>query len=440
MKKSIYPKALDELKRHIMGGQPSLYCCSRTSTVIPYDQLDKYTQSKALEVVDLSLMPKKMDLLADGFLVVRGAVTWRDAQDFCKSRGRTLLAWPTEMNASALAGIATSATGEKSFGNGPLHSHLRRLCYLNHEGHEVELRSDHAFELAGHEADLEAYQKSFRPFLNFKNGPFPRFERQLDLMLGTEGQLGVIIEAEFKTAPLVPFTYMFLKLPRWEMDPRPHIDLVEKVQKWRGQIQGCELLDANCLAFLDAEERPFNNADMVTLEIRTADFEMVHQQFLSQLMIAEEDMFEIEESKFQKIRVQVPQRIFETNSRKSISKKGTDIQVQVEKFSDLLELYKTASQLGVDYGLFGHIGDRHLHFNFMPTHEQQAKVDNFLADLYQKIVSWQISPFAEHGIGFLKRQFIRPYHQEIHHKVFHLLKAKHDPKNIFFPMGFMGES
>ena len=81
----------------------------------------------------------------------------------------------------------------------------------------------------------------------------------------------------------------------------------------------------------------------------------------------------------------------------------------------------------------------HLHFNFMPRPDQVDLAQTELEKLYMKVLSMNGSPFAEHGIGLIKKKFINNYYQETHRKMFKLLKDKFDPENIFFPSGFMSE-
>jgi hypothetical protein len=88
---------------------------------------------------------------------------------------------------------------------------------------------------------LKRYAADFQAYEAYKNAPYPRFEVETDLMIGTEGQLGVITEMVIETAELFPVTYFFLLLPRWEEDFEPHMEIFEKVQDYREQILSCEL-------------------------------------------------------------------------------------------------------------------------------------------------------------------------------------------------------
>ncbi|MCR9204806.1 MAG: hypothetical protein NXH75_09525, partial [Halobacteriovoraceae bacterium] len=118
-------------------------------------------------------------------------------------------------------------------------------------------------------------------------------------------------------------------------------------------------------------------------------------------------------------------------------KKGTDVQVKAESFQGLMEYYREMSKVGVGYNLFGHFGDAHLHFNYMPMPNQINTCQTSLENLYQWVKETKGSTFAEHVIGLLKKKFIKPYFEDTHYKMFSYLKEKMDPEEIFFPQGFM---
>ena len=133
----------------------------------------------------------------------------------------------------------------------------------------------------------------------------------------------------------------------------------------------------------------------------------------------------------------VPRAIFEENSKMGVVKVGTDVQVGPEHFPDLLNFYREASKIGVRYCLFGHFGDAHLHYNYMPKKEETQKCLDEFQKLYDKVLSWKGSPFAEHGIGLIKQKYIKKFHGSNQLALFQDLKKEHDPYNQFFPQGFM---
>lgn len=432
----------DDLVAHLRTHQASFYFSSRTSTVIPYDKLDNllpWTSDKDFFLCDLSKLPASLELNAQGNLILRGGVSWEEAKKFLTSKGRNLKTSPTEQLAMIPAGLATSCTGERCFAFGNLRSQVVRLKYLNYQGEEKELRRED--NLSSSSSFLKPYQDDFKFYQNFKNAPYPRFEKAIDLMIGTEGQLGIVTEVEIETVEDFDVNYVFLLLPRWEEDLTPHLEIYQAVQNQRNAIISCELLDANCMNYLSEEERLGKNQDVIFLEIKGDHFEEVYGDILCQLQHTSADsVYEIGESKFHKVRAGVPRAIFEHNSRSGVVKVGTDVQVKGSEFPKLLEFYRNAARLGVPYCLFGHFGDAHLHFNYMPTPQELKQCQDQLVSLYECVYEWKGSPFAEHGIGLLKQGHIKRFHGQNQLGLFQDLKKEHDPYNQFFPQGFMSAS
>lgn len=435
---------LAELKAHILTQKPSLYTASRTSTVIPYEHPERLLPSQERPcLVDLSNLRSEIKLDESGNMIVSGAVTWKEAEAFCRSKGRMIMTSPTENLAQLLAGIATSCTGERCFGLGTLREQLNWVKFYDHKGDLVELLAKRPFSSLWPMTEIEKkklveYEQSYRSYRHFKNAPFPRFQTQTDLMTGTEGQLGVIVEASMKTQRFENLMYLFAKLPKWEQDMSAHLEIFEKVQSFRGKIISCELLDENSLSYLPQEMNPYKGADLIFMEIRESDFESIYESFISQLKnIKEEDFFSLDESKCKELRVSVPRGIFEANSKMGVVKQGTDVQVQSKDLQTLLELYRKLTGLGIDYNLFGHFGDGHLHFNFMPTPSHVETCQKALKDFYLELSTWKASPFAEHGVGILKRPYIEAFYTPAQRPFFQVLKERYDPHDQFFPDGFM---
>jgi glycolate oxidase len=311
-----------------------------------------------------------------------------------------------------------------------------RLKYLDYNGEEKELFRDQSFQSKSQA--LKAYQDDFKFYQKFKNAPYPRFEKATDLMIGTEGQLGLVTEVEIETVENEAVTYVFLLLPRWEEDMAPHLEIFHAVQGHRDSIMSCELLDSNCMNYLKPDEKLGQNQDVIFLEIKSDKFEHIYGNVLCALeKTSPDEVFEIAENKFHHVRAGVPRAIFEENSKMGVVKVGTDVQVSSEKFPDLLNFYREASKIGVRYCLFGHFGDAHLHYNYMPKKEETQKCLDEFQELYDAVLSWKGSPFAEHGIGLIKQKYIKKFHGDHQLQLFKDLKKEHDPYNQFFPQGFM---
>ena len=428
----------ESLSKHVLSKRPTFYYSSATSTVIPYDKIESYLSpldGDELVWANLSTMPEDMKLSDDGELTISGPVCWKTAKQFCRSKGRDIMTSPTEELASILSGLATSATGERCFGFGTLRDQVTSIEFCNGRG---EFRWVSSSDSADKFDSLESYCKSFEKFNTFKNAPFPRIEKSTDFLIGTEGQLGVITQAKIKTTTFIERTFIFLKLPRWEEDMRPHLEVFDKVQSFRDRIFSCELLDFNSMNSLPDSEKVSVDGDLIFLEVLSDSFDSIYEELICELsLISDENIFEISSNRCHELRMNVPRYTFERNSRMGVVKKGTDVQVLGKDFKKLLEFYKDLSSKGIEYNLFGHFGDAHLHFNFMPTTLQVDECQTYLEDLYRLVVELKGSPFAEHGIGLIKQKFIPQFWDKSQYSLFKELKNKYDPENIFFPLGFL---
>ena len=94
--------------------------------------------------------------------------------------------------------------------------------------------------------------------------------------------------------------------------------------------------------------------------------------------------------------------------RQGSHKLGTDFAVPAAHFPVMLELYRGLGQQfreafphdGEHWLMFGHIGNYHLHFNFLPRNEEEL---DFAGDLYAQLAQAAVAMggtiSAEHGVG-----------------------------------------
>jgi FAD/FMN-containing dehydrogenase len=434
MNKQINFKDMADLKAHLASHVPTLYHSSQTSSVIPFERLSGKLNADTV-LGNLSGIKGEMAILDNGNLKVSGFVTWKEAKEFCLQNKRDIMTSPTEELAGVLSGVATSATGERSFGFSNLRSQVEKIVYLDFNGHECTLYKKKKLNL---NFDLKKYHENFLPFEHFKNAPFPRLQFETDLMTGFEGQLGVIVEVELKTIPEGNVSYLFMTLPRWEENDGPHLEFFELVQTLRQKIFACEFIDANSIQYLPVEKRLGENEDIIFIETREEYLESVIEYLSKHLkLISPAQIFEIGASKCREFRVNIPRAIFEANGLAGVTKKGTDVQVRNSDFKKLFAIYREFTKQNIVYNLFGHFGDAHLHFNFMPSTTEEKDCEELFLGLYKQVKEMHGSPFAEHGIGLLKRPFIQDFYSENEREVFKKLKNQFDPYGQFFNEGFM---
>lgn len=126
--------------------------------------------------------------------------------------------------------------------------------------------------------------------------------------------------------------------------------------------------------------------------------------------------------------VAVNERIVK-NKQKKI---GTDMAVPDECFASFLKFYQQKlDESGLEYVIFGHIGDNHLHANILPKNDREAAKARHL---YGRFVAQAImlggTISAEHGIGKLKSKYLSVQYGERFLNEMAELKKAFDPHGI----------
>jgi D-lactate dehydrogenase (cytochrome) len=95
-------------------------------------------------------------------------------------------------------------------------------------------------------------------------------------------------------------------------------------------------------------------------------------------------------------------------------KVATDIVVPDTALDTMMKFYhKIGDELGIQYVIFGHIGDNHLHFNFLPRDKEEvAAASETCTILLRKAVVLGGTVSGEHGVGkktYVENGVRRPY-------------------------------
>lgn len=104
------------------------------------------------------------------------------------------------------------------------------------------------------------------------------------------------------------------------------------------------------------------------------------------------------------------------------------------KFDSFLKFYKQKlNESHLEYVIFGHIGDNHLHVNILPKDDSEAQRAK---NLYGRFIAQAImlggTISAEHGIGKLKSKYLYVQYGE------RFLNEMAELKKVFDPNGILG--
>lgn len=428
-----YPKDLKELRSQVLENKHILVSGAQTSTVIPFSRQDSMDHCLG-DSKHICLQSMAPSIKIEGSIAsIAGAVSWKELRAAASQFDLDVPFWPTDQSAFVISGIATSATGERSFHYGHLRDYIDSLSVMNHKGEVEVFYGSDSFEKIFDNEELDklgSYNKKLKAYDSFKNPPFPIFENPLELFIGTEGQLGIIVRCELRLVPKKDSVHILYPIAEWEKSEQI-IDYSLKARDCREYILSTEFFDRHCLDLV--EETPLRKLDHIAFEV----IEDSLAEFICDMDLEEDFITIVSEDQFSKIRVNIPRAINEYLSHNQMTKKGTDVQVTPEQFSDLISKYRDLTKYGISYILFGHLGDQHLHFNFLVTNDNEKKCQKLLSEFYQEIRALKISPFAEHGIGLLKQEYMTEYYTKEVKDFFMILKNKLDPNNKFFPQGYM---
>jgi D-lactate dehydrogenase (cytochrome) len=141
---------------------------------------------------------------------------------------------------------------------------------------------------------------------------------------------------------------------------------------------------------------------------------------------------EQDQAKLREFRHALPVLMNEWFARHNQRKVSTDMSVPDEAFPGMLRFYQDTLRVSdLRYTIFGHIGDNHVHVNILPRNDGEAATAK---EIYLRFVKRAVEVggtiSAEHGIGKLKRDYLRLLYTEENLREMAELKRAFDPAGI----------
>lgn len=362
-------------------------------------------------------------------MTVEAGALLEDIQKKAESRGWLYPPDPTEQLCFIGGTIANNSSGSRTYKYGPTRDHIARLTVVFPSGDildiprekyvagntgtfhlDLPLAGDIAFELPTY--SLPRTSKHNAGYYSAQGMDL------IDLFIGSEGTLGVIVEADLKLVP-VPEKIISCLVYFHALD-----DLFVFVEKAKSKNCGVdpralEFFDRNSLDFLRKvyPEIPAEAAGAVFLEQETSmeKEEEVLEAWLELMettnAMTDESWVALdanEQRKMKEFRHELPVQVNEWLSKQSESKISTDMAVPDESFPELFHFYReTCEKYGFRYIIFGHIGNSHVHLNILPSsHEEFKTAKTLYQDFVGKALELGGTLSAEHGIGKLKAKYL----------------------------------
>jgi FAD/FMN-containing dehydrogenase len=347
---------------------------------------------------------------------------------------------PTSEHDATIGGaIACNASGARSLRYGPTRAHVRALRLVNGAGDLVELR---------------------RPELEKNTVGFHAAQDPVDWIVGSEGTLGVIVDAELALV-VRPEQEVGLAIPFASED-----DALAFVASARRRGDRREGPRAQCLEFFDAaalaiareavaspawmcdagalvylEHACLEHARDVDLSLDSSLDEWL--AFAESCGVNAADIAVYGDAQAlrdaRRFRHAVPAHMNERGSARRAHggrKVSTDWAVPYPMLASAIAMARrTADAHGVEQAVtYGHAGNGHPHQNFIANDaEELRRINEVIDETITMVLQLGGTAAAEHGIGKLKRRWLQAQLTPTQVDVMRALKTVLDPLGLFAP-------
>ena len=404
--------------------------------------------------------------IGEDCLITQSGVPLIEIQKTVEAKGLFYPPDPTEWSCQIGGTVATNASGARSFKYGATRRYIQRLEVVLPTGDMLNIKrgeifaKDNVVELVT-ESGAKIISKLptyLQPETRKNTSGYFTSENldAIDLFIGSEGTLGIITEINLR---VLQKPKGFLSGIVFFKDEKHLLNLVNDARKTSFETRRLATasspvstsIDASLLEYFDDRalefirekfpETPENMAGAIFFEQETSEenedalFELWNELLEKHNAAIDRSWFAINEQDQEKMRAfrhALPVSVNEKVVRNKQRKIGTDMAVPDNKFESFLKFYKQKlNDSGMEYVIFGHIGDNHLHANMLPKNDDEAKKAKHL---YGRFIAQSImlggTISAEHGIGKLKRHYLYVMYGERYLNEMAELKKAFDPRGI----------
>jgi D-lactate dehydrogenase (cytochrome) len=392
------------------------------------------------------------------YAILPPAISIKSLGDVLDGKGLFYPPDPTETNAFLGGTVSTNASGARSFFYGPTRNFVRRLRVVLPEGDVIDVRRGEVFAERGRFTIIMTTAETRE--IEIPRYSMPHVEKNsagyyvkpvmdlVDLFIGSEGTLGVITEIEVSLLPkpkvIVPIFAHF----KGEDDSIGFFKRLRSLSK-SGELNvlSIEFFDSRSVNFLrmndPSSKIPQGSESIVDFELEVSVSEEQNSALEKVSKVLTEcnmlDALVLSEDNAKEIRHSLPENINKFIRSKGTKKVATDAAVPEDQFDEMWNIYhEIAEETGVNYVIFGHIGNFHLHFNFLPVDEDEvSRAQVAIGSILKKAVELGGTVTAEHGVGKKyyiengqKRHLIRIMYSYENLLQMAKLKKRMDPKLI----------
>ena len=373
---------------------------------------------------------------------------------------------PTEMSASISGTVATNASGAGTFKYGATRRWVKKIRVALANGEILEIPKGKYFasddgvfivkQTNGTELLLKIPSYEFNTKVKNAAGIYSKPNMDfIDLFIGSEGLFGVITEVEvwiIEKTPLISSVLFFNS----EGDA---LDFVKSIRD--NQIINPEFIEyfsgesLDLLRNVQTDNQVLINMPQIPFKARSAVFfdlpyseETIAFNFEKIEEMAKKCNTTLDTSwsgydnrefaRFKHFRHILPETVNSIIAERKrqypdLHKLGTDMCVPEEKFGEMMKHYHSVlRKAALEYVIFGHIGDNHVHINILPKNTDELELGlKIYEEFAKKAVKYNGTVSAEHGIGKIKVEFLKIMYSEKEIEQMRAVKKALDPFLLF---------
>lgn len=342
------------------------------------------------------------------------------------SEGLLLAPDPTSEDDVTIGGaIACNASGARTLRYGATRTHVRALTVALADGSVVEVR---------------------RPALEKNTVGFALAQDQVDWFVGSEGTLGIILDAELALLPLptrviglaIPFkteagAFAFITTAREDVSLQPRcLEFFDKraLTLARGDQTASAAWSAPAMVYTeDDRDDPESLDAWLDLAERTGALADDVEVFEGEAALREA----------RRRRHLVPATMNERGARARRDggrKVSTDWAVPYRRLEEAIGMARAAAErAGVEPPvIYGHAGNGHPHENFLAANaDELERIERAVEETLKAVLAMGGTVAAEHGIGKLKARWLPLQMTELQRNVMRAVKRELDPHGLLAP-------
>jgi FAD/FMN-containing dehydrogenase len=359
--------------------------------------------------------------------------------------------------------VSTNAAGARSVRYGSVRGWVQAVTLLTADGDTIELRRGRPGTAAPAPAALARFEREAAPKIraaaSLIAARFPRTRKNssgyaldaylassnpIDLIIGSEGTLGIVTEIEWRLDHIPPF----------RAGLRVHLASLDRLSDLVIALNRCEpsaleLLDRTFLDLIGAGTWGGVSDGFVPEAILLVELERSDPEALREVLAAASEAIQPwatsietaysppEAERLWAIRHAASPILAGLPEDRRSLQVIEDACVPIERMGEYIRIVRrAAAERDLPVVMFGHAGDGHIHVNLLPDIGQTGwdeAITGVMEEVTEAVIRLGGTPSGEHGDGRLRANtLVRVYGSEIV-ELFGLVKRNFDPLGIFNP-------